>query len=95
MTRSSERKGSDRGSSTLSYIPRIVPLVIKMGLVYLRFKRKANRAARIYRKELIAGGVDKEHARLLTQDYLRSSRIYREFDFSSQATRLRKEGYGG
>ena len=60
----------------------MIPLVFKLGIVYLRFKRKAKRAGKVFQKELIKNGIDKETAKLLTEDYLRSSRVLRQFDFS-------------
>ena len=76
-------KVSENGFSTfISVIPSMIPLVFKLGIVYLRFKRKAKRAGKAFKKELIKNGIDKETAKLLTEDYLRSSRVLRQFDFS-------------
>jgi hypothetical protein len=56
-----------------------VPVMVKMGfrlaLAYLRYKRKAKKAAAIFERELLAGGVGREQAQELTELYLRSSRL--------------------
>ena len=65
-----------------STAPRLIPLAFKIGLVYLSFKRKAKKAGKIFEKELISAGIDKDVAKLLTEDYLKSSHFLREFDFS-------------
>jgi hypothetical protein len=62
--------------------PRFIPLAIKLGFVYLSFKRKAKKAGKVFKKELIAGGIDKKTAELLTEDYLKTSHFLRQFDFS-------------
>lgn len=63
-------------------IPSLLPLVFKLGKTYLRFKKDAQKAAKIFQKELLANGIDKETARAMTDIYLSSSRILRAFDFS-------------
>lgn len=63
-------------------IPRFIPLAIKLGFVYLSFKRKAKKAGKIFKKELINSGIDKKTAEILTEDYLKTSHFLRQFDFS-------------
>jgi len=53
----------------------MVTMGFRLGMAYLRFKRKAKRAARVFEKELIAGGIDAEGAKKLTEMYLESSRL--------------------
>ncbi len=62
--------------------PHIIPLAFKLGLVYLGFKRKAKKAGKIFKKELISNGIDKNTAKLLTEEYLKTSHFLRGFDFS-------------
>ena len=62
--------------------PRFIPLIIKLGFVYLGFKRKAKKAGKVFKKELLANGIDKKTAELLTEDYLNTSHFLRQFDFS-------------
>ena len=63
-------------------IPSLLPLVFKLGKTYLRFKKDAQKAGKIFEKELRANGINKETARAMTDVYLSSSRILRTFDFS-------------
>lgn len=63
-------------------IPSLIPLVFKLGTTYLRFKKSAQKAGKIFEKELRANGIDKETARAMTEIYLNSSRILRAFDYS-------------
>lgn len=63
-------------------IPSLIPLVLKLGRTYLRFKKDAQKAGRIFEKELRAQGMDKETAKAMTELYLDSSRVLRAFDFS-------------
>lgn len=65
-----------------SLIPSLIPLMMRLGGTYLRFKKQAQRGGRIFEKELRARGIDKETARAFTEIYLNSSRILRMFDFS-------------
>ena len=64
-----------------------IPLMVKLGFVYLGFKRKAKKAAKIFEKELIANGIDKNTAKLLTEEYMKGSHFLRQFDFSNLARR--------
>jgi hypothetical protein len=63
-------------------LPSLIPLIFKLGRTYLRFKKDAQKAARIFEKELRAGGMDKYTAREMKEIYLNSSRILSAFDFS-------------
>lgn len=83
--RKSKNKRSG-GQFPLSAIPGMIPLAFKLGVVYLKFKRKAKKAAKVFKKELIANGIDKNTAENLTEDYLRSSRFLRQFDFSDMTS---------
>jgi hypothetical protein len=84
--KSKSKSAKTRKPSTLSILPRFIPLVIKLGFVYLSFKRKAKKAGKIFKKELIACGLDKETAERLTKEYLKGSHILRGFDFSDLAS---------
>jgi hypothetical protein len=63
-------------------IPSLIPLVFKLGRTYLRFKKDAQKAGKIFKKQLRANGIDKKTAEEMTEIYLNSSRILRYFDFS-------------
>jgi hypothetical protein len=69
-------------SNPLTIIPSTIPLVIKIGFIYLRFKRKAKKAGKVFEKEMVANGVDKTTAKLLRAEYVKGASIMRGFDFS-------------
>lgn len=56
-------------------LPSIPILTIRFGRVYLRFKRQSKKAGKIFKKELIKQGIDKNTAQVLTDQYLSSSDI--------------------
>lgn len=63
-------------------IPSLLPLMFRLGKTYLRFKKDAQKASRIFEKELRTNGIDKDTARSMTEIYLDSSKVLRAFDFS-------------
>jgi len=63
------------GQFVIAGIPVMVALGFRLGIAYLKFKRKAKKAAGVFERELLAGGIDKASARRLTQMYLESSRV--------------------
>jgi hypothetical protein len=64
------------GQMVIAGIPVMVTMGLRLTIAYLRFKRKAKKAARIFERELLAGGIDREGARKLTEMYLESSRVF-------------------
>ena len=56
-------------------LPSIPSLMFKLSGTLLRFKRNANKAGKVFRKELIGRGIDKKIADELTEIYLESSHI--------------------
>jgi hypothetical protein len=68
-------------------LPSLLPLVLKLGMTYLRFKKDAQRASKIFKKELRASGIDKKTAKEMTEIYLRSSKILSAFDLSGMISR--------
>jgi len=68
-------------------IPSLIPLMLRLGKTYLKFKKDAQRASRIFEKELRTNGIDKKTAREMTEIYLDSSRILSAFDFSDMMNR--------
>ncbi len=73
-------KGGIRYAGAL--MPSLLPLMFRLGKTYLRFKKDAQKASRIFEKELRANGLDKGTAKAMTDLYLESSRVLRAFDFS-------------
>jgi len=58
-------------------IPRLPVLILRFGGEFIRFKSRAHEAGRIFRKELMAQGLDKTTAADLTAFYLESSDPFR------------------
>ena len=79
-----KKKGQLRNPREIVFktAPRLIPLAVKLGFVYLGFKRKAKKAGKIFEKELIVNGIDKNTAKLLTEEYMKTSHFLRGFDFS-------------
>lgn len=85
-----KRNGGEAGSGLKligELMPSLIPLTLKLGRTYLRFKKDAQKAGRIFEKELRANGIDKNTAKAMTEIYLNSSRILRAFDFSEMVGR--------
>ncbi|WP_455391940.1 hypothetical protein [[Eubacterium] cellulosolvens] len=76
-------RGATTGQVVFAGVTSSIPLMVKLGFVYLQFKRKAKKAGRIFKKELVANGIDKNTAKLLTEEYLRGSHFLSQFDFSN------------
>ena len=56
-------------------IPSLPSLMFRFTGTFIRFKSDANKAGKIFKKELIKQGIDKETAAELTGIYLESSHI--------------------
>jgi hypothetical protein len=56
-------------------LPFLPKLLFQLSITFLRFKRRAKKAGKIFRQELIKQGVDKDTASGLTGFYLESSEI--------------------
>jgi hypothetical protein len=81
--KNNKKRGNGEGIRLAgALIPSLIPLVFKLGATYLRFKKQAQKAGKIFEKELRANGIDKETARAMTETYLSTSNILRMFDFS-------------
>lgn len=65
------------GQVIIAGIPVMVKAGFRLSIAYLRFKRKAKKAAGVFERELLAGGIDRESARRLTEMYLESSMVVR------------------
>ena len=74
------KRNRPRARDVIKVVPRAIPLMFKVGFVYLTVRWKARKAARIFEREMLAGGVDKRTARLLKKEYLKGSRGFRRFD---------------
>jgi hypothetical protein len=56
-------------------LPSIPSLMFRLSGTFLRFKRQANKAGKIFRKELITQGIDEKTATEFTSIYMESSHI--------------------
>ena len=56
-------------------IPSMPSLVFRITGTLLRFKSSANRAGKVFKKELIAQGIDEQTADELTEIYMKGSHI--------------------
>ena len=56
-------------------IPLIPSLMFRLTGTFIRFKSDANKAGKVFKKELIKQGIDKETADELTGIYMESSHI--------------------
>lgn len=58
-------------------LPSLPTMMFRLGGTFLRFKKDAKKAGKVFRKELINQGVDKKTAVELTEKYLEGSNIIR------------------
>lgn len=57
-----------------------MPLILlKSGRSWLSFKKQAQKGGKTFQKELICQGLDKETARLFTQEYVSGSNLLKLF----------------
>jgi len=59
----------DERSNMAAVVARGLVVVVKLVFVYMRLKRKARRAMRVFRKNLVKGGMDAETAQRLASEY--------------------------
>jgi hypothetical protein len=73
-----DQRQSGIGNMMLHIFPRVLGLGFRLGFFYLGFKRRARKAGKIFEKELLAAGMDKQMARKLRDDYMQSSHIFHQ-----------------
>jgi len=56
-------------------LPSLPSLMIRLSGTFLRFKKNAQRAEKVFKKELIKQGIDKQTANELTERYIEGSRL--------------------
>jgi hypothetical protein len=67
-----ERRALKNVGVLLPFLPKFL---FRSSITFLRFKRRAKKAGKVFRQELIKQGVDKHTASGLTGFYLKSSQI--------------------
>ena len=56
-------------------LPRLPGLMFRLGGTFIRFKGQASKAKKVFKKELINQGIDKDTAEELTRVYMQGSNI--------------------
>jgi len=56
-------------------LPSMPSLMFKFTGTFLRFKSQANKAGRVFNKELVKQGIDRDTAKELTDIYMESSHL--------------------
>lgn len=67
-----EMRGMKKFGVLLPFLPK---LLFKFSIAFLRFKKVAKKAGKIFEKELMEQGLDKQTASELTQIYMKGSEI--------------------
>lgn len=76
MVKNTEDQGSAGGFRVLgALLPYLPSLMLRLGGSFLRLKRDAKKAGRIFQKELMHQGIDEGTAAELTEIYLEPSSI--------------------
>jgi hypothetical protein len=77
MTMTEAERGDREDLPTIiaSVIATAPPLVLKIGLGYLRMKRRVRKSARVMERELMASGMPEHIARRLSMRYEEDSRF--------------------
>jgi len=65
----------------VSFLPK---LLVRSGGAFLRFKRQAKKAGKVFQLELIDRGIDKKTAAELTDIYLEGSDLFRYMQYFRQ-----------
>lgn len=60
-------------------LPSLPRLILRCTGTFLRFKRNANRAGKVFKNELIDQGIDKQTASELTNIYMEGSDLLKVF----------------
>jgi hypothetical protein len=76
MSKEKESKREDRPIKFFGMmLPAMPSLLFRLAGTFLRFKRDAKKAGKVFKKELIKQGFDKKTASDLTEKYLESSNL--------------------
>ena len=67
-------------------VPSLIPFGFKLSMTYLSFKKRAQRAGKVFEKQLLESGIDRNTAKEITELYLDAGRLLHNlniFSFSS------------
>ena len=78
MTAESEER-EDLPKIVATVIASMPPLVLRLGVKYLRMKKRVQKASKAFEAELVANGIDPGTAWRLAMDYEENSRFVEEF----------------
>ena len=77
---SEKRQNTNDPVKIMAYVMSNMPLLLlRSGGAWLSFKRQAKKGSQTFQKELINQGLDKETAKLFTQQYVESSNLMKLF----------------
>ncbi len=68
-------KGENGFNSFKMILPSLPSIIIKYGSLFLKLKRDAKKAGKIFQKELLCHGIDETMATKITAKYLETSNI--------------------
>ena len=64
----------------MAYVMSNMPMILmRSGFAWLSFKKQAQKGGKTFQKELVNQGLDKETAKLFTQDYIEGSNLMKLF----------------
>ena len=75
MGKSTSQETYDPVQLTARIITFIPMVILKSGTAWLSFKRQANKGSKIFHKELLKQDVDKQTAKLFTEQYIEGSNL--------------------
>jgi hypothetical protein len=76
MTKKSDENSDNNPVKIFGVMLSSMPsLMLRLAGTYLRFRREAQKAGKIFKKELIKQGIDKNMAEELTKNYVEGSKI--------------------
>lgn len=74
----SEKVVEERPIKFFGYLlPSLPRLILRCGCTFLRFKRDAKKAGKVFKKELIEQGIDTQTATELTDIYMEGSDLFK------------------
>ena len=83
-------KESSRMNDFLPLLIHLPPLTLKLGIAFLRFKRKVRIASKIFKKELKESGLAKYHAKELALEFEEFASVRKFLNVRSLISNLSK-----